>query len=226
MDISIVIPVYNSKNTIERSAAELKKALPLLGRESEILFCDDGSPDESRAVLEKLSGQSPDIRCFYNDKNYGLGFTLRKLFQAAQGRYIIYCDCDLPFGTEVLAGLAEEIQKYDVVVVSRYLGGKNQIPALRRGLSRCYYFLCKILFKISVHDIGSGTVAFKKSALAVLDLKADGFTIHIEWLKQAREKHLSVREIAAATREFIPGSFNIIKHGPRAVWDTIKLCFQ
>mgnify|MGYP001560838158 CR=1 FL=1 len=223
MELSIVIPIYNAGKFIDPAAQKLTKMLSLLGYEYEILFCDDASADESRAILERTAGQYPGVQCLYNEKNYGLGFTLRRLFKAAAGRSIVYCDCDLPFGVEILPALIGEIQNHDIVIVSRYLGGRNKIPILRRLMSRCYYYLCRMLFRISVKDIGSGTVAFRAGALAELDLKANGFDIHIEWLVQAIRKRLSIREIAASADNCSSGSFNIVRHGPRIVWDTIQL---
>src|SRR3989344_3683816 len=127
MDVSIVIPIYNSAPLIRNSVEKLIRTLGAMSVRYEILLRDDGSRDHSREVLQELPVQYAQVRVFFNDKNRGLGFTLRQLFVDAQGACVIYMDCDLPFGAEVVRKVLGHLEKYDIVVCSRYLGKRNNV---------------------------------------------------------------------------------------------------
>jgi len=221
--VSIVIPIYNAAEVVERSVNALIKVLDRLKVNYEILLRDDGSKDNSLLILEELAKQYAHVRFFFNRVNVGLGFTLRELFIEAKGEVVIYCDCDLPFGEEVTALLFKEIQHYDIVVASRYRGARNNVRFIRRISSRLYYYLCKCLFNISVVDIGSGAVAIKAEKLKNLDLKTFGFDIHAEIFTKAAKGGLSIHEIPVSSQGGTLHTFSILKHGLHTLIMTIQL---
>ena len=178
MDVSVVIPIYNARTMVEEAVRRLSRVLTAKQWDYEILLRDDGSSNDVRSVFRKIEAGCPRVKCSYNLSNQGLGATLRALFEMAQGRHVIYCDCDLPFGEDIVTGLMEHLHNYDIVVASRYKGGLNPACGLRLIISRLYYFFCRLLFNMPVVDIGSGSLAIRRSALQKLDLKARGFAIH------------------------------------------------
>ncbi|HOY09142.1 MAG TPA: glycosyltransferase family 2 protein [Candidatus Omnitrophota bacterium] len=224
LELSVVIPVYNSKKFIVPAVEELTALCDRQEWAYEILLRDDGSSDDSAGVLRLLSGKHPRVRCVFNERNRGLGFTLRRLFEEAKGRTVVYCDVDLPFGVGVFRDLVALNKKHDLVVVSRYLSAKQgRIPFLRKAVSRLYFGLCRMLFQVRVFDIGSGTVAFSREALTRIPLHADGFDIHIEIMTAFHNHGCSILEIPAPYSEKGPGTFSILRHGPRVVIDTVRL---
>ena len=224
LDLSVVIPVFNSEELIAPALGALTGVCDRQKWTYEILLRDDGSADGSAEALRRLSPQYPRVRCAFNGVNRGLGFTLRKLFEEAGGRTVIYCDIDLPFGADILQELVALNQRYDLVVVSRYLSGRQTcVPFLRRTASRVYFGLCRMLFQVPVFDIGSGTVALSREVLTRVPLRADGFDIHIEIITAFRNQRCSLLEIPALYFEKGPGTFSILRHGPRVVADTLRL---
>ncbi len=223
MRISILIPIYQAHRIVEDTVATVSKKLDSMNTEYEILLRDDGSLEDMRAIFERITFNYSKVRCFYNDRNYGLGFTLRKLFEEARGEILIYMDCDLPFGVDVLDDVLNEIKHSDIVVASRYPNHGRKVGWLRLSSSQFYFWMCRRLFSISVRDIGSGTVAFKRQAVQALTLNAQGFDIHIEIFLQAVQKKLSIKEIPAASYQHRQGTFSIFKHGYPVVWNTILL---
>ncbi len=226
-ELSVVIPVYNSRDLIIPAVEELAVFCDGQGLEYEILLRDDGSSDGSADVLRRLADQRSGVRCAFNEKNRGLGFTLRRLFEEAQGQTVVYCDVDLPFGTAVLKDLVALSKKYEMVVVSRYLAaGQGRVPFLRRTVSRMYFWLCRILFHVPVFDIGSGTVAMSREVLTRVPLRADGFDIHMEIINAFSARRCSILEIPGSYCDKGPGTFSILRHGPRVVVDTIRLRYN
>ncbi|MBU0468160.1 MAG: glycosyltransferase family 2 protein [Candidatus Omnitrophica bacterium] len=226
MEVSIVIPIYNSKNLVEKAIRSIVRYMESLCVDYEILLRDDGSTDGSCEILKMLSQGFEKVRYFENGTNRGLGFTLKRLFEDAKGDNVVYCDCDLPFGEKVIKVLLKELQNSDIIVASRYMGKKNQVGLIRKTTSRAYYFLCRLLFKIRVSDIGSGSVAFRKNVLDEINLAGEGFVFHIEIFKKALEKGFSIKEIPFEARGWQRGSFGIIKHGMPTFIDTLKLKFN
>jgi dolichol-phosphate mannosyltransferase len=223
MDVSVVIPIYNARDFIRPTIAIISQVLTNSHIDYEILLQDDGSTDGSIEQLQRIAREDPRIRCFYEGRNQGLGYTLRELLDKAQAEQMIYLDVDLPFGAAILPQVVNQLNTYDLVVLSRYQGNKNRISLDRWIASRVYYALCKTLFDIAVVDLGSGTVGIRKSAVSPLNLKASGFDIHIELFAKARREGLRVKEIAAATTGAGQRSFQLLRHGPKTVWQTAKL---
>lgn len=222
MDLSIIIPVFNAGTYIENSLRALSESLPRFSPDYEVLFWDDASTDGGPETLKTGTSGDARMKCFFSQRNKGIGYTLRALLRQARGERIIYCDLDLPFGTAILVSLIEELDRHDIVVASRYRGGKNEILFRRKIASRCYYGLCRFLFDIPVRDIGSGTVAMRRGAVESLDLKSDGFDVHVEFFAKARRHGLSVKEIAGDCRDVGRGTFGVLRHGPRVVWQTLR----
>ncbi len=118
--LSVVIPVYNEKNTI----------LPILERirsvniPKEIIIVDDASTDGTREILQTLD--SSMARVFFHDRNQGKGAALRTGFAQVQGNIVVVQDADLEYNPEEYHGLLAPILqgKADVVYGSRFMGGQ------------------------------------------------------------------------------------------------------
>ena len=224
--VSVVIPVYNAARVLDASVEKLARVLGPREGEYEILLRDDGSHDGSGRLLEKISRRYENIRYSSNGTNKGLGFTLRALFQEARGDIMIYCDIDLPFGEGVISRLLDEVKDCDIAVASRYAGGYNRIPFLRRMASRLYYALCRMLFSITVVDIGSASVALTRRAVTSLDLKSRGFAVHAEMYVQASRKGFRIKEFPAASKSVGLSSFSIARHGVGVIRETMWLLWN
>lgn len=223
MNLSVIIPIYNSEHLIKSGIERIDKACSKLNQTYEIICCDDNSSDRSIDVLGEYAKKYDAVKVMTNEHNKGLGFTLRKMIDCAVGNHIIYCDCDLPFGDQVFERLISEAKEADIVVASRYLKINNKIPILRRLCSLGYYWACKILFNMPVRDIGSGAVLFKKDAIKQINLKSCGFAIHAEYFHKASMLQMIIKEIPLKTEIYQKGSFNIIKHGMGIICETLKL---
>ena len=121
--LSIVIPVYNEKNTIARVVSRVT-ALPL---NSEIIIVDDSSTDGTREVLEKLEGLER-VHVHFKEKNAGKGAAIRTGFELATGDYIVIQDADLEYDPSDIPNLLVPILKgeADVVYGSRFIGEEQQ----------------------------------------------------------------------------------------------------
>jgi glycosyltransferase involved in cell wall biosynthesis len=223
MKISVVVPIYNAQKILPDNYLILKEKLEDLGYDYNIIFRDDASSDKSKDILEDISKKDSKSKVFSEQHNHGLGFTLRKLFNDADGDIIVYVDIDLAFGVDILPALIEQIEKTDVTLASRYVGLPSNIPFLRRISSRLYYWMCKILFSIKTKDIGSGLVVFRRKVLEGQNLSSEGFDIHIELFAKIERGGFSIREIPVKYKYNGYSTFSVLRHGLGIFTNTLGL---
>src|ERR1043166_3594649 len=124
MKVSIVIPCYNERDTIEKIVEAVRNA-PLESKE--IIVVDDCSQDGTQTVLRENVSQMVD-RVIYHPVNRGKGAALRSGFAAATGDFILVQDADLEYSPEDYPLLLEPLMsgKADVVIGSRFMGGRSE----------------------------------------------------------------------------------------------------
>ena len=123
MKLSIIIPIYNEKNTILKLLAKVEN-VDLGTVEKEIVLIDDHSIDGTRDILKTLEHK---YKIYYRRKNYGKGAALRKGFELGTGDIFIIQDADLEYNPEEYLKLLEPILSglADVVYGSRFVGGQS-----------------------------------------------------------------------------------------------------
>jgi glycosyltransferase involved in cell wall biosynthesis len=121
MMLSVVIPVYNEKQTILLILDRVRKSSV---SPKEIIIVDDCSTDGTREILAGLSG--PDIKILTHERNWGKGAALRKGIAAATGDIVIIQDADLEYDPSEYLKIIKPIvdQKADVVFGSRFAGSE------------------------------------------------------------------------------------------------------
>lgn len=122
--LSILIPVYNEKHTIEAIIEEVLNSEIKEGFEKEIIIVDDGSRDGTREILKKLEEKKiPEIKIFYNEKNMGKGATISRALSYSTGDICLIQDADLEYNPKEYKNLIQPIISGDADVVygSRFL---------------------------------------------------------------------------------------------------------
>ena len=166
---SLIIPMYNEsailQNTLDRVCAYMKEAFP---DGYEIIFVDDGSTDNSAEIVEKYGDEA--TRVLRSDRNYGKGHAVREGMLAARGRYIVFTDCDLAYGTAVIGrtvGFLSAYPRYGAVIGSRdaHPQGYAGYSLLRRIVSRAYRAVLRIGFGLRLSDSQSGIKGFTAEAV-------------------------------------------------------------
>jgi len=161
MKVSIVIPCYNEKPTIEKIVEAVRSAA-ISSRE--IIIVDDFSQDGTRAVLEEKVSQMVD-RIIYHQVNRGKGAALRSGFAAATGEIILVQDADLEYSPEDYPALLEPLMsdKADVVFGSRFMGGRpHRVLFFWHMVGNKFLTLLSNMFtNLNLTDMQTGYKAFK-----------------------------------------------------------------
>lgn len=106
---SVIIPVYRAAHTVERCVESIERNT---FKDLEIVLIEDGSPDESGEICEKLSEKYSNVKIIHNDKNYGVSYTRNRGLEVATGEYIVFADSDDWVDEQYYAEFFVAIQKY------------------------------------------------------------------------------------------------------------------
>lgn len=120
IDISVIIPVYNERQRLSRTLAEVCEYLSTQESHWEVILADDGSRDDSAALAEEFSRAEPRVRLLRSKVNRGKGHAVRRGVLASRGRQVLYCDADQATPIAELARLRERLNAgFDAAVGSR-----------------------------------------------------------------------------------------------------------
>lgn len=123
--LSVIIPCYNEKSTIEEILAEVE-AVNLGTTQKEIIIIDDGSQDGTREILKKLAAKNKIIKLIFQEVNQGKGAALKRGILASSGDVVVIQDADMEYDPRDYKRLLYPIERgpADVVYGSRFKGGE------------------------------------------------------------------------------------------------------
>jgi len=224
MKVSIVIPCYNEKNTIEEIVEAVRSA-PIENKE--IIVVDDCSGDGTRAVLEERLSQMVD-RIIYHPVNRGKGAALRSGFAAATGDVILVQDADLEYNPEEYRLLLEPIMsgKADAVFGSRFMGGRPHRVLFFRHMAgnRLLTLFSNIFSNLNLTDIEAGYKAFKAPVIKSIQIEEDRFAVEPEIIAKLARSGCRIYEvgISYSGRTYAEGKKVSWKDGVRAIYAILK----
>ncbi len=164
--LSVVIPVYNEKQNIAPSVERILTEFGQAGKQCEILFVDDNSPDGTAQEVERLARLVPQVRLVQHGKKEGIGAAHHAGYHAAKGEYILCVDVDLSQSPSDLLKMKQLLDDgYDLVIGSRYLPNAKQIgKSLSRDWgSKGMNWIVRVFLGIPLTDSTHTFRAFRKS---------------------------------------------------------------
>jgi glycosyltransferase involved in cell wall biosynthesis len=175
MKVSVVIPVFNERNTVEQLVHAVRASK--VG-EIEIIVVDDASTDGTQQVLkEKISSLANQI--IYQPRNMGKGAALRAGFAAATGDVVLVQDADLEYNPADYPTLLEPILtgKADAVFGSRFMGGHpHRVLYFWHMVGNRFLTLLSNMFtNLNLTDVETCYKAFRAEVIKNLDLREDRF---------------------------------------------------
>lgn len=163
-EISVVVPVFNEEDNVEKLHTKIKEECAKLGRTFEIIFINDGSTDRT---AEKCRNLSP-LRLINFRKNYGQTAAFDAGFQAARGEVIITMDGDLQNDPADIVKLLEKMDEgFDVVSGWRF---ERKDSLSKKIFSRGANLLRKVFMQDKIHDSGCSLKAYKRECFEDLEL--------------------------------------------------------
>jgi len=167
MEYSVVIPVYDERESLEILLKELSKVMDSLQGEYEIICVNDGSRDGSDEVLRELKSKYRRLKVIEFERNYGLTAALDAGFSIVKGEIVISMDGDMQNDPGDIPKLLKEIGDYDVVCGVR--SGRYD-PWLRIVSSRIANYIRNKITRENITDVGCTLRAYKRKFLSRLRL--------------------------------------------------------
>ncbi len=225
--LSILIPVYNEKRTIEAVVHKvLKVKLPL---EKEIIIIDGNSIDGTREILKRLEKEIPIVKVIYEKSRNGRGAALKKGIKSATGDVIIFQDADLELDPEDYPLLLDKMISSNVHVVfgSRFLKNKPHMNFLQYLGNVFLTKLVNLFFDVNLTDVETCYQMFKKEALKDITLENNDFAFTVELTIKLIKKGYKIEEVPI---KYIPrgrteGKKIYWMDGFLSLWTILKLKF-
>jgi glycosyltransferase involved in cell wall biosynthesis len=168
-ELSVVIPVYNEAENLEELYNEISDSCENLKKSYEIIFIDDGSRDNSYAVLKKLQKKNPKVKLIRLRKNFGQTAALSAGFDHSKGDVIISLDADLQNDPRDFGLLIEKIEEgYDIV--SGWRKNRKDKFLTRKVPSRLANWLISVITRVKLHDYGCTLKAFRREVVKNIQL--------------------------------------------------------
>ncbi len=239
--ISILIPVYNEKETIHEI---LRRVLETEVRK-EVVVVDDFSTDGTRELLQNFAerqnkgesqlaandGGDPielkDLRFFFQARNQGKGAALRRGFAVANGDILLVQDADLEYDPRDYEKLLEPIidGRADVVFGSRFLGGPQRVHYFWHYVANKFLTLLSDMFtNLKLTDMETCYKVFRREVLKDIQIKSDRFGFEPEITAKVAKGNWRIYEvpISYAGRTYEEGKKITWKDGLQALWCIIR----
>ena len=224
MKLSVVIPCYNERQTIE-ALVEAVRAAPV--EKLEIIIVDDGSTDGTREFLQDKPGKWVDT-IVLQERNFGKGAALRAGFQAATGDLVIVQDADLEYDPKeypiLIAPILED--RADVVFGSRFSGGRAHRVVYFWHMvgNRFLTLLSNMLTNLNLTDMESCYKVFRRELLDGLTIEENRFGVEPELVAKIARTGARIYEVGISYygRTYAQGKKISWKDGIAAMYAIMK----
>lgn len=192
--LSVFFPAYNDAPSLPGLLGRTFEVLEKTGRDFEVIVVNDGSYDDTGAVLEKLRMQfGGRMRIVTHAQNRGYGGALRSGFQAASKDLVFYTDGDGQYDPRELPKLLE-LMGPDVGLVNGYKMERND-PWHRIWIGHTYNAFARFLFQIRIRDVDCDFRLMRRTLLQAIHLTSTSGTICVELVRKMELTGCGVREV-------------------------------
>jgi glycosyltransferase involved in cell wall biosynthesis len=222
--LSVFFPVYNDAATVARVTDKALRVCAEIADSYEVIIVDDGSPDASGHIADRLSEQHEAVRVIHHARNRGYGAAVRSGLDACRHEWICFTDGDDEYDLRDLKKLWRLRHHYDLIITFRYV---RRYSGLRILVSRVYNVVLRHMFFTRYRDVSTGLRLVRKSLVDELTLEATSPFIGAEIAIKSMLKGYRVGELGIQTfpREFGRGSATSPTNICRTVVDMIR-CYR
>lgn len=224
MKLSVVVPVYNEKNTIK----EIINRVNNVNIEKEIIIVDDGSSDGTREVLKEIENTQDNIIIIFHDNNKGKGAALRTGFKATTGDVVVVQDADLEYNPQEYHKLLKPILdgRADVVFGSRFLGSEeHRVLLFWHYVGNKFLTLLSNMFtNLNLTDMETCYKMFKREIIERIEIEEDRFGFEPEITTKVAKMGCRIYEVSISYsgRDYSEGKKIGWKDGLHALWCIFK----
>ncbi|MFZ5424756.1 MAG: glycosyltransferase family 2 protein [Patescibacteria group bacterium] len=226
MKLSVVIPVYNEKETLLKI---LKKVEAVEGLDKEIILVDDASTDGSTELLKKIQKKNPEYKIVFKEINSGKGASLREGFKRTTGDYVIVQDADLEYYPSDYLVLLRALNESgaDVIYGSRFSGNYEDMSSLHYFGNKFLTIITSILFGVLLTDMETCYKLLPGKFARNVDIKSNRFNFEPEITAKIIRAGLRIKEVPIkySGRSHSEGKKITWRDGFSAIYTLLKFRF-
>jgi len=227
--LSIVIPAYNESARIDGTLSRVMWCVEERGWDAEVLVVDDGSTDNTPAIVQKWMRRYPRLDMVRNPGNRGKGYSVRNGLLQAAGEIVMFTDADLSSPIEEAELLMAALEDgADVAIGSRWLDRQKQTihqPLYRRFFGRCFNKVTRWVMGLPFKDTQCGFKAFKRDAAQTIfrlqTIERWGFDPEILFI--ARKLKCKVVEVPVTWGHDARSRMSYLKDGMKMLEDMARI---
>lgn len=170
MDISIIVPLFNEKESIGPLTDWIRKVMDENGFTYEIIMVDDGSKDGSYGEVERLIANNPNIKGIKFRRNYGKSAALNVGFEHCNGDVVITMDADLQDSPDEIPELFKMIKQDGYDLVSGWKKKRYDSKLAKNLPSKLFNATTRMMSGIKLHDFNCGLKAYKKDVVKSIEV--------------------------------------------------------
>jgi glycosyltransferase involved in cell wall biosynthesis len=196
--ISVVFPAFNEEENIEQAIKSAHEVMSMFFHETEIIVVNDGSSDETGAIIDRLSRETDYVVPIHHEVNRGYGATLRIGIQSSTKDLIFFTDSDLQFDIAEIGKLLKWVENYDIVAGYRE---KRADPWHRKLNAWGWNRFVWLLLGLKVRDIDCAFKLFHRRVFEHVRMESVGAMINTEILTKAHHAGMRLKEVPVSHYE-------------------------
>ena len=219
--VSCVLPARNEAASLPRTVDEWADALARLTHDYELIVVDDGSTDDTPAVLRALAARYPKLRVVTHGATLGYGAAIANGFAQAALPLLFFTDADGQFDPQDFPALLAALRTADVAIGHRV---RRAETGLRRVLSGGYNALTRRVIGVRLRDLNCAFKLMHRDTFARLGIEATGFCFNAELMLNARLAGMTVVEVPVRHRPRFAGRSTVrLVHVLTTLWELVRL---
>jgi len=209
MDISVIVPLYNEDESLEKLYEWIQRVMTSNQFTYEVIFVNDGSTDRSWEVIESLQQKSANVRGIKFRNNYGKSPALFCGFRAAKGDVVITMDADLQDSPDEIPELFRMIKEENFDLVSGWKKKRYDSKLTKNIPSKIYNATARKVTGLKLHDMNCGLKAYRIDVVKNIEVYGEMHRYIPYLAKNAGFKRIGEKVVEHRKREFGKTKFGL-----------------
>ena len=209
MDISVIIPAYNEKQSLPELTSWISRVMKAEGYSYEAIIIDDGSTDGTWGCVKELSESDPHIHGIQFRRNYGKSAALYCGFEKAQGDVVITMDADLQDSPDEIPELYRMITEEGYDLVSGWKQHRQDNKLTKNLPSKLYNATARMITGIKLHDMNCGLKAYRQDVVKSIEVYGEMHRYIPYLAKNAGYTNIGEKRVHHAKRKYGKSKFGM-----------------
>lgn len=221
--IALFFPVYGDEGTVETVAMKSLSVLSDIASKFKIIIVDDGSPDKSGEIADRIAEKYPEVVSVHHETNLGYGAALKTGFKHSMDyEWICFTDGDNQYDVNELYHISKLLHHYDLIVTFRY---SKIYGTMRIFISYVYNLIIRRLFNSHLRDHNCGLKLIRSSVVKDMEIISNSAFVGAEIIINTMVKGYPIGEVGIKTypRTFGESSVMSIRHITSSIRDMFRV---